>query len=241
MSQAAIVTGYIPIVGHPRSAKEYGKLGEKIFGPLSCNVFPFYEKVENTWLYKMVQKRMLPVRYSEGDNPAKNSLAYHYANHQKFAWMLKASMIDKFSETFVWIDYGIGHVPGVTAAVIDELMVKVQPNDFAIPGCWPADGLMVSDLFPCWRFCGGVMVVPRDVLLPLFLAVKHEMRRWLDQTNNVSWEVNTLARIEQTFQPKPRWYLADHNETLFTNYGVDLCSASSPVSADQSAITFTLH
>ncbi len=243
MARSVIVTGYVPIAGHPRSAKEYGDLGEGTLGVLDAPVLPFYDKVEDTWLFNMVRKRALPVSHSVADNPAKNSLAYHYVQHQKFAWLVKAAVIDKTVETFVWIDYGIGHVPGVTAAVIDEFMVRVQPDDFAIPGCWPKDSpYCTDDKSPCWRFCGGVMVVPRSLLLPLYLRVVHNVKTQLAKTGNISWEVNTLARMEPDMKRKPRWYLADHNETLFTNYGDGLCSpALSQVSADQSVPTSTLH
>lgn len=244
MARSTIVTGYVPIVGHPRSAKEYGDLGESIFRTIAHDrIFPIYETVEGTWMHRMVKKRGMPVSCSVADNPTKNTLAYHYVQHQKFSWLLKASLTDKTAETFVWIDYGIGHVPGVTAAVIDDFIVKVQPDDFAIPGCWPAEGLVVDDANPCWRFCGGVMVVPRRLLLPLYLGVVQNVREHLNQTHNVSWEVNTLARMEPTMLHKPRWYLADHNATLFTNYGVALCHPPvlSPVSAAQSERTSTRH
>lgn len=230
MARSVIVTGYVPIVGHPRSAKEYGTLGEEIFAHLAYDtVIPFYDKIENTWLYKMVQKRGLPVGHSVADNPAKNTLAYHYVNHQKFSWLLKAAAMDK-ADTFVWIDYGIGHVPGVTAAVIDEFMAEVRPNDFAIPGCWP-DVCNVDDAYPCWRFCGGVMVVPRQMLLPLYLGIVQTVKNRIAETGNVSWEVNTLARLEPNMVRKPRWYLADHDSSIFENYkdGLDRQAATTTI------------
>jgi hypothetical protein len=44
----------------------------------------------------------------------------------------------------------------------------------------------------------------------------------INVTKNVTWEVNTLARAEQTGKLPIRWYAADHNETMFTNYARDL-------------------
>lgn len=240
--RAAIVTGYVPIIGHPRSAKEYGALGENIFAHLAYDtVIPFYNKIEDTWLYKMCQKRGLPVGHPIADNPEKNSLAYMQVIHQKFLWMLRASRMDKTADTFVWIDYGIGHVPGVTAAVIDEFMAEVKPHDFAIPGIWPGEFPNPDDTSPCWRFCGGLMVVPRYILLPLYLMVASTVQKQLEKTGNLTWEVNTLARLEPIMRPKPRWYLSDHNSTMFTNYGVSLCEPLSLALAAQSAPTSMLH
>jgi len=214
-----IVTGYVPIQGHPRSAKEYGELGENLFGALHGNfsVHPFYETVQETWLCKLIQKSGIDVTHSAGDNSAKNSLAYHCVQHQKFAWLLKAAIADPNPDTFVWMDYGIGHVPGVIPAVVNDFMAAVKPNDFAIPGCWAREGLMINDYFPCWRFCGGLMVVPRVKVHKLYKIMKITVSRYIEKTHNVTWEVNSLARAEPNLPPI-RWYLADHNETMFTNY-----------------------
>lgn len=244
MGQLALVTGYVPIPGHPRSAKEYGDLGENMFGKLQGDfyVHPFYETVPETWLSKLVNNpklyKVANVTHSVGDNPAKNTLAYHCVNHQKFAWLLKAAILNPQADTLVWMDYGIGHVPGVTPDVVNEFMAKVQKDDFAVPGCVPKEGLLIADAWPCWRFCGGVIVVPAAATLPLFQLIKLEMRRHIKKTYNVSWEVNTLARCEKHL-PRLRWYYADHNETMFTNYGDGLCAASLPVSEAQSDATST--
>jgi hypothetical protein len=40
--------------------------------------------------------------------------------------------------------------------------------------------------------------------------------RQIEATKNVEWEVNTLARLEQTGLVPMSWYQADHNQTLFT-------------------------
>lgn len=222
-----LVTGYVPICGHPRTSKEYGELGENLFSKLDCaggdfTIHPFYERVEDTWLWKMLNDPKNPmgeVSHSVADNPAKNSLAYHCVQHQKFGWLLKAHMTGKPADTYVWMDYGIGHVPGVTPAVVNEFMASVKPDDFAIPGCWDDRGLVINDYFPCWRFCGGLMVVPASWVGALYLTMKKVVRKHVEKTRNVTWEVNSVASAEQYFRPHLRWYYADHDQTMFTNYG----------------------
>lgn len=236
-----IVTGYVPIQGHPRSAKEYGELGEDLFGKLrgDFSIMPFYETVQETWLCKLIQKTGIDVTHSVGDNPEKNSLAYHCVQHQKFAWLLKAAISDPRPGTLVWVDYGIGHVPGVTADVVNAFMSSVKLDDFAIPGCWPRTTMIINDYFPCWRFCGGLMVVPRAKVHKFFKLMKNETARHIAKTRNVTWEVNSLAAAEPNL-PSIRWYKADHNETMFTHYGDPSCPpASSPVSAVPSDAMFT--
>lgn len=223
-----LVTGYVPIGGHPRSAKEYGELGE-MFTKVDCErggcmIHPFYERVEDTWLHKLLNDPAHPVgnvSHSAGDNPQKNSLAYHCVQHQKFGWLLKAMMTGPLADTYVWMDYGIAHVPGVTPDVVTDFMEAVRPNDFAIPGCWTDKGLLINDYFPCWRFCGGLMVVPQKMVKPLYLTMKKVVAAHIKKTHNVTWEVNSLAQAEQHFRADLRWYYADHNQTMFTNYGAD--------------------
>ena len=77
---------------------------------------------------------------------------------------------------------------------------------------------MVNHWFPCWRFCGGVMVVPRKKVQPLMEAVMSTVIEQVEKHAMVTWEVNTLAKAEQSGLIKPRWYQADHNETMFTGY-----------------------
>lgn len=217
MLKVKVVTGYVPIKGHPRNAATYGKLGEEAFAHLGVPVRAFYWPLERTWLQRALDLCPFDYTHSISDNPAKNSVAYHCVNHQKFEWLMHESMVDPEPDVFVWIDYGILHVPGITATVIREFLPKVRDNDLAIPGC-TREPAIVSDEHPCWRFCGGLIVCPRDKTLELATAVKENAIAHIKTTRNVSWEVNTLARVEKEGKLPIRWYQADHNETMFTGY-----------------------
>lgn len=223
--QVCVVTGYIPILGHPRTAKEYGELGE-MFKDLKHDVYPFYDRVENTWLAHAIDKLKpgRPVTWSKGDNERKNSLDYHLVQHQKFRWLELATEWQPNYDTYVWIDYGIAHVPGVRPHIIDEMLSHVKQHDLAIPGCWErfdprVEQTIESDYYPCWRFCGGVMVVPKYMVPHLFKAVRSVARLRLQLERKVTWEVNSLAQMERSLPTFPlRWYKADHDASLFTGY-----------------------
>lgn len=224
MGTVQVVTGYVPIPGHPRTAEEYGKLGEEVFIPLvqnGVNAKKYMEPIEMCWLHKYVTRFKEKPAPSVADNPAKNTLAYHIVQHQKFAWLLKAAIEDPRPDVYVWLDYGVGHVPGVTANVVWDFLERVKAatvEKVTIPGCWPKDPEKIDLRYPCWRFCGGVLVVPRLRVHKLYKAVKTAALRHIDMTKNVEWEVNTLARVEQANQVPIRWYQADHNETMFTEF-----------------------
>ena len=218
-----IVSGYVPIVGHPRSAAEYGAAGEQ----LAALPFPkkvFYHQVSDCWLAKVLRGTLgKNVTHSESDNPKKNTLSYHCVQHQKFEWLAAAATIDKVADTFVWLDYGaIGLVPGVTVAVIEKFLRKVENDPIddvvTIPGCWPVNYSFFKDNNPNWRFCGGALVVPRQLVKPLALEMRKVTLKGIENTGNVTWEINDLARLERKTMIPFRWYQANHDASMFDNY-----------------------
>lgn len=218
------VSAFVPIPGHPRSEEEYDRLGQRL---LTCSRVLFAKgELEHCWLYQHLLKEYdfdtSNFSYSVADNPQKNSLAYHIVQAQKTEWLEIASYLEPLSDVFVWIDYGIFHVPGVTVEIIDSFLKRAESEQaIAIPGCWEKDQYEYRDEWPCWRFCGGVMVVPRKFVWSFNIAMKHEYIRWLKETGNISWEVNVLARLEQQDSKFPVWwYKANHDATLFKNYKV---------------------
>jgi len=209
-----IVTGFIPISGHPRAIPDYESLGARLLAlPVPMRAF-LDDELQSCWLARFL-KTLPPVTHSIHDNPAKNTLAYHVATHQKSEWLRRAAVEDSETDVFVWIDYGIFKLPGVTEEVVLDFLGRVDDRGLSIPGCWPRGP--VDDQNPCWRFCGGVVVCPRSQAAIFDEAVKREAERHIRETNNVSWEVNTWARAELRGFPV-LWYPADHDRTMFANF-----------------------
>lgn len=214
-AKVAVVTGYIPLMNHPRTPAEYGALGEKL-KELKYPVLPNYQVVTACWLYALIDSLKFEPMWATGDNPKKNSLAYHCVQHEKFDWLYRALKNWPDYDTYVWIDYGICSQPGVTPALINDFLGRIRRNDMAIPGCWPVGE--VVDSAPCWRFLGSTMVVPKWAVQDLKNLIKAVTLLHLNVTRRVTWEVNTLARAEQTGKVPIRWYVADHNASQFENY-----------------------
>lgn len=214
--RARLVTGYVPIPDHPRTAAKYGMLGEKL-GGVPVPKKAYYDQVQNLWLYKYVKSLGFVPAISQHDNPAKNTLAYHCVNHEKTAWLAQAAAEDDKHDIFVWVDYGIFNLPGVTNQVIYEFMESLDDKAIYAPGCWNPN--VVEASFPCWRFCGSVLAVPRKYVTQLDHAVREEARVHIRSTKNVEWEVNTWARVENRRKHKLpwHWYKADHNGSMFTH------------------------
>ncbi len=216
MPSCKIVTGYVPLKGNPRSQWEYVGLGGQLM-QVDTPIRYYHWPLSDCWLHKHL-KDVPPCTHSEGDNPQKNTMAYHIVQHQKTDWLLRAAQEDKETDVFVWIDYGVFHLPGITATVIENFCKRVsnEPH-IAIPGCWGID-TPISNANPSWRFCGTVLACPRKHIYKLDAAVKDECRNGIRLNRHVAWEVNTWAKVERSTKLPIRWYSADHNKLLFTNY-----------------------
>src|SRR6516225_1231795 len=113
-----IVTGFVPLPGHPRSEKQYRALAKKAFEDVHSEIAVFEGPLENCWLHCWLEEnagkgKKRDVHWPTADNPKKNSLGYMCIQAQKSQWIADAT--DLFNDdVFVWIDYGIAHI-GVTA------------------------------------------------------------------------------------------------------------------------------
>lgn len=217
-----VVTGYCRLEEHPRRPDEYYALGQKLGHSLGQqDLACYYERVGDLWLTKFLEKLpplQPPLTWAKADNPAKNSLEWHCIQHQKFAWLARAANEDQGSDTFVWLDYGLFSQPGMNADDLQAFLKRIRRNDFAMAGCWgPTPDPM--DEYPCWRFLGSSMIVPRADTHRMFELVQAMTRTYVRAMKKVTFEINTLARIEPMLKKVGlRWFEADHNVTQFTRY-----------------------
>lgn len=210
-----LVTAYVPIPNHPRTAKEYGDLGEKL-GGVPVRKKCFYNQLDDLWMTKYVKGLPFVPRSSEGDNAQKNSLPYHAVNHQKTSWLVQAADEYPDDDILVWVDYGIFHLPGVTNQAIYEFMEKLDDRAIYAPGCWDKPAAVEAS-YPCWRFAGSVLAVPRKYVDQLDYECRVAARKHVSSTKNVEWEVNTWSRVESKTKLPFHWYKADHDVSLFNN------------------------
>ena len=158
------VTAYVPIPGHPRPEAAYRELGQHLL-EAEIPLMTLEGKLDQCWLYQYLHWRKRDFTHSVADNPAKNSIPYHVVQAQKSEWLVDAAFSNPNVDVLCWIDYGIFSIPGVTGAIIrDFLMRAANEQTIAIPGCWGSD-YKYDDSQPCWRFCGGVLVVPRQYVI----------------------------------------------------------------------------
>lgn len=211
-----LVTAYIPIAGHPRGPAEYGELGEKI-GILPVRKKCFYQQLDTCWMTKFVRGLPFTPTPSEGDNPDKNSLAYHIVNHQKSTWLKEAADENPDADVVCWVDYGIFSQPYMNGSAIIDFFNRLDDSYIYAPGCWDKPAVIES-AYPCWRFCGSVLSVPTKLVHEFDFECRAKARQHVLATRKVEWEVNTWSRVEQGKRKFPwKWYKADHDVSQFKN------------------------
>ena len=233
MSRAVrIVTGYVPLPGHPRSPETYLDLGRQLMripvpkvvwttGEIGAELareqagadaFPHWDG--HFWIHDALEG--CPHSVASQD-PAKDTLGYHAIQHQKTQWLDRTSR-EFESDVLVWLDFGILHVPGITEDLILDFVGKLRDDAVAIPGCWPRSERILLD-HPNWRFCGAVVVCPAR-LAPLLHGVCVDTFRGIVAFHQkVSWEVNTWAVAEQSGRlPIRQYHAATHDQRMLTAY-----------------------
>ena len=164
---------------------------------------------EDTDVYKsMRHARRLPV----ARNLMKDTHEYMMVINGKPEYVRRVRDAGYVSDRYVWIDAGIAKVLSDPPRLLRDMMKRCEtlPMDsIVIPGCWstPCEALYSQ---VCWRFCGGLFVVPDSLVERFADAVLLECARLEDLA---IWEVNVWASIEHSLPIL--WVPGDHNDRLF--------------------------
>lgn len=213
------MTGFIPLPAHPRR-DEYRSLGARLLAlPVDID-FHSDTKLEDCWYWRAAHEQKELPRIESG-SPDKDTLEYLSVQHQKTEWLERSQRKHPSVDTFVWIDYGIFHMPGVMEQHVLDFLAAVErhkPTAIESPGCLPTSS-SIDIKTPCWRFCGAVLVCPAPLVAPFNAAVKQVATSCMEASGRATWEVNTWALVEQQRAvPIRQYHAATHNQCLFTAY-----------------------
>jgi hypothetical protein len=204
-----------------------------------CRDFPapcvtvIYTPLETFELYNlcMSYKGELP----NNRNTSKDTREYLSLMNTKIGFIQKAAEYSD-DDTFIWIDFGILKIIKDTDAFIHKLRFLEEKhfleksvskkyfleenainteNNIVIPGCWgfntPHDINSIN-----WRFCGGVIFMPR-VHIQTFYDYSKQVITELCTQHKLTWEVNVWNIIESRYLKSIiTWYSADHNDTILS-------------------------
>lgn len=218
-SKTLIATGYVPLyMGEHRTHVECLDLAPRLLSmPLDFEVFEW--TLDQCWLYDFVQRLPFKVSVSDTDHPWHKRLAMHCVIHQATEWMAMAAKQDTEHDVFMFLDYTIFKFAPVTEDILLRFVERTQyEQGIAAPGEWPIQ-TNHDDQVPNWRFGGTHIIAHRRWVERLDQAVKEEAARHILETGNVSWQINTWARVEQRCTDLPiRQYYAPFDERLFESY-----------------------
>lgn len=189
------------------------------------NVIPHFKEFEDFEMFKLLNSTK---RLPEHRSVEKDTKEYMILMNMKSECInLVKSELQKESgkqkenvKHFLWLDAGITKIFADPDKTLNEFVEKLKTVDLLqdriiIPGCWiPQTNLLLLERSICWRFCGGFVVIPSD-LVELFYFHNLEackiIKGFCDKT---LWEVNVWAFMEPKLPIE--WRKGNHDESILS-------------------------
>lgn len=157
------------------------------------------------------------VQLPEYRNKEKDTLEYLQLANAKAQFIQEATK-HKSADCYIWVDADLLHVtrrPEYFINRLEKLPASLVPNKVLIPGCVAKQQIQFEQLFksPIWRFCGGLILVPKGCVDRFAEAHKTQLAK-CKTLCKLTWEVNLWAVMEQENPDLFYWYSADHNDSM---------------------------
>ena len=211
------MTGYIRLDLPNRQHAEYDRLGSQLVAAAEAGgheVQTFGGWVNDCWHWNLSEGAELPI-----GNPSKDTREFHAVQHEKTSWVVDAAE-QTDADVLVWMDYGLLHVPGITADMVPRFLERAArdaPRDrVGMASIWGAPFRQPDWQSVEWWCAGGVFTVPRSFAFPWHDAVVDRAMA-LRAAGAITWEVNTWASAWARWNNVVRPWLCDHNETILEN------------------------
>ena len=185
--------------------------------------------IEDTWVYKNSQTINLSMPYHR--NTIKDTVEYMYLMNSKAEFLYKAIEANPWKSThFAWIDFSISYIFKDKERTFGYVKILAQhtmnEKCIVVPGCW-RDKISLTDTDSymnniVWRFCGGFLLGDANSIKRLFELYREHFVDFLNDQQKLVWEVNFWAWLEANGYWTPRWYEADHNDSIL-KIPTDVC------------------
>jgi glycosyltransferase involved in cell wall biosynthesis len=152
-------------------------------------------------------------------NPEKDTLEYLQLSNAKHEFLKRAAeLVD--ADCYVWFDADILRLSKSPSRFLTRLAsaaksTEITPGKIIAPGCIRQNDVKLSAMFdrPLWRFCGPLLIVPKECIAPFFQKTSEELQKcWLKDA--ITWETNIWAAVEKNAPELFHWYHADHNDSI---------------------------
>jgi hypothetical protein len=156
--------------------------------------------------------------------PGKDTLKFMFIMCEKTEWVKRAIEVNPFfSHYFIWIDFGISHILSPLTPISELLKIisnNNDENDYCIRiagGKAPPIPINIYQRIH-WFFLGGIFGGSTKSLLTFAEKMREKVNQIITEKKSIMWEVNVWYLIYLENPELFDIYLADHNETMFTNY-----------------------
>lgn len=185
--------------------------------------------IEDTWVYKNSESIEFTLPFYR--NTKKDTLEYMYLRNSKAEFLYKAIEANPWKSThFAWIDFSISYIFKEPERTFEYVKIfaqrKMSEKCVVVPGCW-RDKISLTDKDSymnniVWRFCGGFLLGDANSIQNLFHLYREHFVDFLKTHKTFVWEVNFWAWLEAKGVWNPRWYQADHNDSII-QIPADIC------------------
>jgi len=215
-------------------SKKYETLGRELETQYkNVKIMPLID-IEELETYKLIKSynTELPLNRTE----CHDTMNFLILMNSKTEFVYKATIENPFNtEHFAWIDFSIFHIITDIDKIKSNLYLfgysQLKEKFLIAPGCWTLEHshqIINNDINNIitnvnWRFCGGFFMGDKASIQDMHLLMNKEIPNFIKHTgkNSIAWEVNVWAWVEDKYNWKIDWYIADHNDTILyipTNY-----------------------
>jgi len=184
--------------------------------------FRFIER-ESIYLYQHLSK--ITDFHITTTKPEKDTLDFLFVQCNKTEWVRQIISENPFqTKQFTWLDFGIYHI------IQDEFLMKnaieriskTECEKVSIGSCWNIRLPFVRDIYKdvAWFFAGGIFGGEPEYLIKFADYMKAKCLQLIQEKKHLMWETNIWYLVHQEHAEIFSVYLADHDTTLLSNYGV---------------------
>jgi len=172
------------------------------------------EEVE-TYQIAMSYTGQLP----SGRTPAKDTKEFFALMNSKVEFVKRAAVLFP-CDKYIWIDFGITKILKNVERCLNKLH-EVEKQIFTkitAPSCWSFGRPINVDQIN-WRFCGGVIIVPVELVDEFYAHCKGVLRDFCTMSQyKLTWETNIWSIVELfAMKDKIQTFFSDHNDSMLLN------------------------
>jgi hypothetical protein len=179
------------------------------------------------WVFQQLSQRTYNLPQCR--NEVKDTADYLAISHAKIELLNRAIEHNPWKTGhYAYVDFNITYLFWEKNKTYDFLRQLAKRNFFdemiMLPGCSPyMEKSNVASLANViyWRFCGGFFIGDKKSLVEWWSLYQTAFVEYMDTYNTLTWDVNFWTWMETVKKWTPRWYSANHNDSIINSISAD--------------------